>query len=200
MFQDDSIRVFRTPLRRFGAVHVDSVYACWRSSGRRTRLVQESPDGEASLQLDSIARPGAYGSPIIGFTTTLITRSGGTDSIASLNVRTGQVVHRNGGDVRAYELAETALSIEAFLVTPAGSLAWIGQGDCPGSTDPANNGITGVYVIDASRRERAEQCGVAGGDLGSGSGPAEFAGLRYVIDGAQLSWLSRTGLETAALH
>ena len=31
--------------------------------------------------------------------------------------------------------------------------AWIGQGHCPGSTDPARNGITGVYVIGASSRE-----------------------------------------------
>ena len=74
-----------------------------------------------------------------------------------MNVRTGRAVHRNAGDVRAFELAETALSIDSFLVTPAGSLAWIGQGDCPGSTDPASDGITGVYVIDASRRERAVQ-------------------------------------------
>ena len=176
------------------------VYACWRSSGRRTRLIRESSDGEGSLQFDSLAQPGVYGSPFIAFTTTLITRSGGTDSIASMNVKTGRVVHRNAGDFHAYELAEIALAIDSFLVTPAGSLAWIGQGDCPRSTDAASDGITGVYVIDASRRERAVQCGVAGGDLGSGSGPAEFAGLRYVADGAQLSWLSRTGLETATLH
>jgi hypothetical protein len=200
VLQNDSIRVFRTPQRRLGGVHVDGVYACWRSSGRRTRLVRESSDGDGSLQFDSVAQPGAYGSPIIAFTTTLITRSGGTDSIVSMNVRTGRVVHRNAGDVRAYELAESGLAIDSFLVTPAGSLAWIGQGDCSGSTDAANDGITGVYAIDASRRERAVQCGVAGGDLGSGSGPAEFAGLRYVVDDAQLSWLSRTGLETATLH
>jgi hypothetical protein len=39
---------------------------------------------------------------MIGFTTTLITRSGGTESIASLNVKTGHALHRNMRDVRAY--------------------------------------------------------------------------------------------------
>lgn len=203
MLQDDVIRVFRTPATKLHGLaggSGDTVYACWRSSGRRTRLLRESANNEESLQLDSVAQPARYGSPMIGFTTTLITRSGVTDSITSLNVRAGHVMHSNAGDVRTYELAETDLSIEEYLVTPAGSLAWIGQGGCRGSTDPVNNPITGVYVIDAHRRERAEQCGVPGADLGSDSGPAEFAGLRYVIDSARLSWLSRTGLETATLH
>lgn len=196
------LRVFRTPLvkaRRLPGVHVDSVYACWRSTGRRTRLVQESPDDDGSLRLDSVAQPDTGDSPLAGFVTTLITRSGATDAIPSLNVKTGRILAANTPDVRAYELSETGLAIQEFLITPAGALAWIGQGDCPGSLDFASDGISGVYAIDEGQPEHAEQCGTAGGDLGPGSGPAEFAGLRYIDPGAQLSWLSRTGLQTATL-
>lgn len=204
VLQDDFIRVFRTPLRTekgvgLAGTHYDSVYACWKASGKKTRMVMETPDGYGTVQLDAVKQPDYSGSPIIAFTITSSTRSGNADSIASMNVKVGKILHRNAGDVDAYQRQAMELSIQEFLVTPAGSLAWIGQGNCPESLS-GENSITGVYVIDAGRHERPQRCGTPGGDAGASNGPAEFAGLRYETGNAQLSWLSRAGLETSSLR
>ncbi len=202
VLRTDTLRVFRTPLRYVAntgiPAHKDSVYACWLRTGKRTRLVEESPDSYGPTALIAVKLPDDNSSPMLAYLTSLASRSGNAASLVSLNVRSGRRIHSNRKDVTQYQSAAVNMNVDEFLVTPLGSLAWIGTGNCPGSIDQSTD-INGVYAIGADGRGRAEQCGAPNGDAGSSFGPAEFAGLRYATGTKTLSWLSRTGVNTASL-
>jgi hypothetical protein len=194
VFREGPVWVLRTrrhydPNYAVGA-HVDAVYACWRPTGRRTRLVIETPDGYFTERLLKI-KLAAGSDRMIGFETELNGRSGTDDEVQSLDVRRGKAIHDNSRDISPYSTAAQGFGISEFVVTPAGSLAWIGSGSCPSPQFTAD----GVYAIATGRPERRLQCGDPNGNYTSRFSRTAFSGLRYAK--GTLSWRGPSGPMTA---
>ncbi|MHB8695549.1 MAG: hypothetical protein ACYDHH_30375 [Solirubrobacteraceae bacterium] len=172
--------------------HVDTVYACWRPTGKRTRIDIETPDGYFTERVLRVKlAPGS--NRMIGYETEFSGRSGTDDEVHSLDVRRGKVVHDNRRDVSRYELSARGLGITEFVVTPAGSLAWIGGGSCPSADFTAD----GVYAIAAGGGEQRLQCGNPNGSFTSRFSPTAFSRLRYAP--GTLAWLAPAGPMTAPI-
>lgn len=191
--QTATIRVLRTarhydPNYATGA-HVDYVYACWRPSGKRTRVDIETLDGYFSERVRRV-RVARDSNRVIGLESELNGRGGQQDTIRSIDVRTGRTIHKNRRDVNHYATIAANLAIREFIVTRNGSLAWIGGGSCPSSD---GLGTDGVYAIATGQGERQLVCG----DPNSSSERRVFSRLRYA--GGILTWQAADGQMSARL-
>jgi hypothetical protein len=191
--QTATIRVLRTarhydPNYATGA-HVDYVYACWRPSGKRTRVDIETPDGYFTERVRRVlvARDS---NQVIGLESEFNGRGGQQDTIGSIDVRTGRTIHDNRRDVNHYATLDANLAISEFIVTRNGSLAWIGGGSCPSSD---GLGTDGVYAIGTGQGERHLVCG----DPNGSSGRRAFSRLRYAA--GILTWQAAGGQMSARL-
>ena len=170
--------------------HVDTVYACWRPTGRRTGLVIETSGGYFTESLVKIKlAPGS--DRMVGYETEFFGRSGTQDEVHSLDVRRGVGIYENSRDVSRYSTAARGLGVSEFVVTPSGSLAWIGGGSCPSPEFTAE----GVYAIATGGREQRVQCGEPNGNYTSRFSSATFSRLRFAR--RTLSWRAPSGPMTA---
>lgn len=164
------LRVYRTSVLKTHGVRKSSVFACWSASRRRTLLDREYFDpnlGEESLKAVRLAPASRE---IIA---AKVHSEGGTSSddiLKSVDVRTGATLQSND---RGSDLS----TVNDFIVTTSGSLAWIG------SDDRLACGVDGVISIDPMGL-KLQQCA-------SGADPKRPATLSQLAwaDGT-LSWLS----------
>lgn len=137
-----TIRIYRAPSHRELAPLFE--YACWRPTGRSLLLGYTGSNELLAARIShvTLAAPSAATShsSILAWEQTSTTATSASLSIMSGDVRTGRVIHetapRGAGDLEARQ----------FIVTPVGSLAWVGRGG-PVDANGQNTGPLGVWAF-----------------------------------------------------
>jgi hypothetical protein len=140
--QSSTIRVYRVPSHSQLAPLLE--YACWRATGR-TLLLGYSGTSEllaAHVSHITLAAPlvPSSASSVLAWEQTTVTATSSSQSLMSGNVRSGRLIHQTA------PRTEGQLRANRFIVTPTGSLAWIGKGGALESAGQ-NSGAFGVWAF-----------------------------------------------------
>jgi hypothetical protein len=150
--QSPTIRVYRVPSHSQLAPLLE--YACWRATGR-TLLLGYSGTNEllaAHVSHITLAAPAAPSptsasasapspaSSVLAWEQTTVTATSSSQSLLSGNVRSGRLIHQTA------PRTEGQLRTSRFIVTPSGSLAWIGKGGAL-EANGQNSGAFGVWAF-----------------------------------------------------
>jgi hypothetical protein len=142
--QSPSIRVYRVPSHSQLAPLLE--YACWRATGRALLLGYSGTNELLAAHISHItlAAPGvpSSASSVLAWEQTAVTATSSSQSLLSGNVRTGRLIHQTA------PRTEGQLQTSRFIVTPSGSLAWIGKGGAL-EAEGQNSGAFGVWAFGA---------------------------------------------------
>lgn len=125
------------------------VYACWRASGSTVAMGRQEVNstGEERVEVSSlISAPATGSSPssIVAWRTSALGGVFSFEQLVSANLRTGRVIHRSDAEPPPGYSGPEDATVQSFIVTPAGSLAWVGASAftaCDGVHDIGADGV-----------------------------------------------------------
>jgi hypothetical protein len=179
LLAERTLRVYRTRLSGSGEEASDEIVACWRSSGRRTEIVAETPE-QANNEVRLVHVEAASGSTsVIGAeVSTVGVGLAGTDLVESFDVSSGRRLASNEAELRSCREGCRVYASE-LAVAPSGALAFVGAVSAARDERPE-----GLYVKGVGRSLRLLETGESPGE--EAEEPNVIAGVS--IAGEVVSW------------